>query len=206
MMKILVVTGGIGSGKSEVCRILGDLGVRYIYDADSKAKELYVSHKTLLKDIEDQLGQSFCHEGVFQPRLLAARIFSDKSALAKVEELLFPAMIEDFYQFAEGAGQDEIVVFESATILEKPRFDGFADKVLLVDAPYELRLERACRRDSATREAVEARMDNQVLMNELSAGYFDPRVDYRLINDGPRGQLKDKVMKAMTALFEGCLK
>ena len=118
MMKILVVTGGIGSGKSEVCRILGELGVRYIYDADSKAKELYVSHKTLLKDIEDQLGQSFCHEGVFQPRLLAARIFSDKSALAKVEELLFPAMIEDFNQFTDGAGQDEIVVFESATILE----------------------------------------------------------------------------------------
>lgn len=205
-MKILVVTGGIGSGKSEVCRILGELGIRYIYDADSRAKELYVSHKTLLNDIEEQLGQSFCNEGAFQPRLLAARIFSDKSALAKVEELLFPAMIEDFNHFADGAGQDEIVVFESATILEKPQFDGFADKVLLVDAPYELRLERACRRDSATREAVEARMSNQVLMNELSAGYVDPRVDYRLINDGPCGQLKDKVMKAMTALFEGCLK
>ena len=194
-MKILVVTGGIGSGKSEVCRILGELGIRYIYDADSRAKELYSSHKTLLRDIEDQLGQSFCNEGVFQPRLLAERIFSDKSALAKVEELLFPAMIEDFNQFAEGAGPDEIVVFESATILEKPQFDGFADKILLVDAPYELRLERACRRDASARVAVEARMDNQVLMNKISAGYVDARVDYLLINDGSYEQLKYKVVR-----------
>jgi dephospho-CoA kinase len=75
------------------------------------------------------------------------------------------------------------VVFESATVLEKPQFEGFGDKIVLVDAPFETRLERACRRDGTDREKVLARMHNQKLMNELSAGGEDPRIDCRIVND-----------------------
>ena len=197
-MKVLVVTGGIGSGKSEVCRLLAEYGFHMQYDADSRAKGLYVEHPHLLDDIEKALGTS-CRdaEGRFAPSCLAKRIFNDKEALGKVEELLFPVMMEDFRKFASSADEGQYVVFESATILEKPYFDGFGDKVILVDAPIALRLERAAARDGAPKEIVMARMQNQKLMNALSEGGEDKRVDYVLLNDGSREDMENNLKKIL---------
>jgi dephospho-CoA kinase len=182
-MMVIVVTGGIGSGKSEVCRILKDMGFRAQYNADMRAKSLYVEHPSLLADIEKSLGCLLKDEkGCFEPSRLADRIFSDPDALAVVESHLFPVLMDDFAFYAGKCGE-EVVVFESATVLEKPQFKGFGDKIVLVDAPFETRLERACRRDGADREKVLARMHNQKLMNELSAGGEDPRIDCRIVND-----------------------
>ena len=90
---ILVVTGGIGSGKSEVCRILMDMGIVHQYNADSRAKALYEEHPSLLVDIEETLGCSLKDEdGHFVPAKLAARIFSEPQALEAVESHLFPVM------------------------------------------------------------------------------------------------------------------
>ena len=134
---------------------------------------------------------------MFVPSSLAAVIFSDAAALKKVEALLFPEMIRDFHRMMAEAAQDQIVVFESATFLEKKQFDGFADIVLLVDAPFEMRLERACARDAASSDAVLARMKCQTLMNELSEGHTDPRIDYTVLNVGTRQELEDKVLKVL---------
>ncbi len=200
-MKILAVTGGIGSGKSEVCRILAENGLTLQYNADSRAKELYVECPGLLGEIEKELGERFTDaEGNFVPSRLAAVIFSDAAALEKVEALLFPEMIRDFHRMMAEAAQDQIVVFESATFLEKKQFDGFADIVLLVDAPFDMRLERACRRDGASKEAIIARMKNQRLMNELSEGLEDPRINYRVQNDGTRQELEHKVLSVLSQI------
>lgn len=200
-MKVLVITGGIGSGKSEVCRILAQKGLTAQYNADIKAKELYISVPGLLAEIEDRLGCILHDEsGRFQPQLLAARIFSDRNALETVESLLFPKLIEDFRVYAEDS-RSEIVVFESATILEKPQFTDFADKVILVDAPLRIRLERACRRDAADVEAVKARIANQKLMNDLSAGVVDPRIDAVIVNDTTLDILEERIEKIMSDLF-----
>lgn len=200
-MMTLVVTGGIGSGKSEVCRILKDLGLVCQYNADMRAKSLYEEHPTLLRDIENSLGCTFRDEnGRFQPSKLASVIFSDSSALKIVESHLFPALLEDFATYAGSCG-GEIVVFESATILEKPQFDGFGDKVILVDAPFELRLERACIRDGVERDKVIARMQNQKLMNDISDGYVDPRIDIRIINDGGMEDLVNRTKHAVNSLI-----
>ena len=200
-MMVLIVTGGIGSGKSEVCRILKDMGYDCQYNADARAKALYEEHPALLADIEKSLGCSLRDEnGTFQPSLLASVIFTDRSALEQVESHLFPAMMADFDAYAGSCG-GEIVVFESATVLEKPQFEGFGDKILLVDAPFELRLERACRRDGADRERVLARMQNQKLMNELSAGYEDPRVDCRILNDSSLEELVCRTRNAINSLI-----
>lgn len=200
-MKILAVTGGIGSGKSEVCRILAENGLTLQYNADSRAKELYVECPGLLDEIEKELGERFTDaEGNFVPSRLAAVIFSDAAAMEKVEALLFPEMIRDFHRIMAEAVQDQIVVFESATFLEKKQFDGFADIVLLVDAPFDMRLERACRRDGASKEAIIARMKNQRLMNELSEGLEDPRINYRVQNDGTRQELEHKVLSVLSQI------
>ena len=200
-MKILAVTGGIGSGKSEVCRILAEKGLTLQYNADSRAKALYVECPGLLESIEVSLGCGLRDEdGNFIPSRLAAVIFSDDAALQKVEALLFPEMIRDFHRMMAEAAEDQIVVFESATFLEKKQFDGFADIVLLVDAPFEMRLERACRRDGASKEAIMARMKSQRLMNELSDGLDDPRISYRVLNVGTRQDLERNVMSVLAKL------
>lgn len=200
-MKILAVTGGIGSGKSEVCRIMAENGLALQYNADSRAKELYVECPGLLDEIEKELGERFTDAGGnFVPSRLAAVIFSDAAALEKVEALLFPEMIRDFHRMMAEAAQDQIVVFESATFLEKKQFDGFADIVLLVDAPFDMRLERACRRDGASKEAIIARMKNQRLMNELSEGLEDPRINYRVQNDSTRQELEHKVLSVLSQI------
>ncbi len=200
-MKVLAVTGGIGSGKSEVCRILAENGLILQYNADSRAKALYLECPGLLDEIEKTLGCQFRDEdGTFVPSRLAAVIFSDGAALEKVEALLFPEMIRDFHRVMAEAAEDQIVVFESATFLEKKQFDGFADIVLLVDAPFEMRLERACRRDGASREAIMARMKSQKLMNELSEGHEDPRISYKVLNDGTTQELEQKVLRVLTQI------
>lgn len=200
-MKVIVVTGGIGSGKSEVCRILYDMGFRAQYNADLRAKSLYETHPTLLDEIEKSLGCRLRDDmGVFQPAMLASVIFSDKMALECVENHLFPALMDDFESYAGTCGE-EIVVFESATVLEKKQFEGFGDKVILVDAPFEVRLDRACRRDGSDTDKVLARMQNQKLMNDLSAGCVDPRIDCRIVNDGTFEDLECRTKKAINSLI-----
>lgn len=202
MMEVLVVTGGIGSGKSEVCRILERNGLKAQYNADSKVKELYASCPDLLEKIEEKLQSPVRDsEGRFRPQLLAARIFSDDEALAAVESIVFPALMEDFKAFTRRYEASGIIVFESATVLEKPQFEGFGDKIVLVDAPVALRLDRACARDGADREAVKARMQNQKLMNALSEGASDPRIDAVIVNDSTVAVLEDRVDKIMSDLF-----
>ena len=202
-MKVLVITGGIGSGKSAVCRILSENGLCRQYNADSRVKALYTESPGLLSSIEEMLGCGLRDENEdFIPSRLAERIFSDPGALAAVEALVFPALIDDFRTFAQSCrDSEEIVVFESATILEKPCFDGFGDKVVLVDAPMELRLERACSRDGADPEAVKARMANQKLMNALSGGASDPRIDAVIVNDSTFEVLEERTYLIMSDLF-----
>lgn len=198
---VIVITGGIGSGKSEVCRILKNMGFCAQYNADMRAKALYEEHPSLLADIESALGCSLRDEdGRFVPARLAARIFNEPNSLELVEARLFPVMLDDFASFAGNCGE-RVVVFESATVLEKPQFEGFGDKIILVDAPFEVRLERACRRDGADPEKVLARMQNQKLMNELSDGGEDPRIDCRIVNDCSLDELVCRTKIAINSLI-----
>lgn len=200
-MMVLIVTGGIGSGKSQVCRILSEMGLRAQYNADLRAKALYEEHPSLLSDIEKSLGCTLKDDnGRFQPARLASVIFSERTALETVEGHLFPVLLDDFKSFAGSCGED-IVVFESATVLEKPQFKGFGDKVILVDAPFETRLDRACRRNGADREKVIARMRNQKLMNELSEGHQDSRIDCRILNDSSLEELERRTKIAINSLI-----
>lgn len=202
-MQVLIVTGGIGSGKSEICRILQDLYHCGVYNADQRVKRLYDVHPTLLDNLECSLKLSLRDDdGSFVPSRLSRLIFADKTALELVESLVFPALIEDFDLWKADFAYDSFVVFESATVLEKPQFHGFGDKVIVVDAPFATRLERACSRDGQTRDTIIARMQNQTLMNRVSSGEIPQRVDAVIMNDGTVCQLRDKVIETMQRLFD----
>ena len=201
-MEILVITGGIGSGKSEVCRILQECYSCGVYNADERVKFLYDMHPTLLNDIETLTGDSLRDgDGRFVPSRLSARIFSDRRLLKEVEKLVFPALMDDFRSWAEGYADDRFVVFESATILEKPELKGFGDKVVLVDAMVETRLERACLRDSAPRESIYARMLNQKMMNSISDGEMKAEVDAVIHNLGTLSDLRYSTIRVIKELY-----
>ena len=190
---VLVVTGGIGSGKSLVSRMLEERYGIPVYDADSKVKALYVSIPSMIDEIESVLGVALRDtSGDFQPRKLAEVIFKDPVALCKVEDIVFPQLKADFSGWAK-AQEKNVVAFESATILEKPQFDGFGDIVLLVDAPLSVRLSRACLRDGVDEASVLRRMSAQQLMNRLSEGETCPRVTHTIMNDTTASDLSLKL-------------
>ena len=202
-MKVVVVTGGIGSGKSVACRFLEDQFGWPVYNADAKVKQLYASSRTLLPAIEAALGMSLRDaDGVFVPSLLGARIFADPEALAKVEGLVFPELTDDFEKWKAQQGNAEFVILESATILEKPALREMWDILILIDAPLDLRMARAAARDGAAETDIYRRMENQTLMNEVSLGRVIPDADVVILNDSDESDLHEKLQKyVLTKMF-----
>ncbi len=183
MMKTLAVTGGIGSGKSYIVRMFAALGVP-VYDADSRTKELYISDQGLLAGLKSVLGDDLVRDGVLDRQYMASRIFSDKSLLKKVEELVFPRVINDFRKWKlsmeatphEGIGR--FVIMESAIYLEKPSLSGTADRVLTVTCPVDVRVRRVMERSAMSREQVLERIANQ-----CSDGFRISMSDFTIVSD-----------------------
>ena len=191
---ILIITGGIGSGKSVAVGMLNEMYGFPVYSADVRVKELYNECPGLLDSIEAELGCSLRDkDGNFVPSLLAREIFSESGALEKVETLVFPVLMDDFNKWMEEhpAG---VHIMESATVMEKDFFRGFGDLALLVTAPLELRIMRAVHRDSSTDEQVRARISKQKLMNDPSLLEGKTWLPFEVIlNDGSTLDLREKL-------------
>ena len=168
-MRTVIVTGGIGSGKSAVCAHLAGKGIP-VYDSDSRAKALYEERPALLETLEKAWGVPLREPGGRLDRSrLAALIFSDTARRTELENRLYPALREDFEAWREGFPEAPYVVFESAVVLSKPAFNGLADKVVLVEAPRALRLQRVLGRDGGLPDSVRARMAAQRLPSRRNA-------------------------------------
>lgn len=130
-METILVTGGIASGKSMVCRYLESKGYP-VYDTDSRTKALYDSIPGLKERIEKAIGIPFSRIAV---------IFEYPSKREALEALVYPLVVEDIMKWKAGQKSD-VVFIESAIALDKPIFNGLYDKVWLVTAPIEQRLQR----------------------------------------------------------------
>lgn len=171
MMKV-GVTGGIGSGKSTVCRLFADRGIA-VYDSDAAAKRLMAG--PLRQAIEARFGDGIYRDGTLDRRALAEVVFRDPQALAELNAIVHPSVREDFEAWAESQ-QGDYVILESAILFESG-FDSAVDRILAVLAPERLRIERTCRRDGVSEEEVLRRMAAQIGDDELSA-----RSDYTMVN------------------------
>lgn len=183
-MKTVIVTGGIGSGKSAVCALLKKRGVP-VYDCDAKAKELYGRRPSLVSRLEKALGAPLRGtDGKLDKARLAALIFSDPRARETVEGMVYPILLQDIrrWQKRQSAAWGAL---ESAVILSKPVFDGVADGVVLVEASQELRIARVMQRDGLGREAVIGRIRSQEIPRE--------KADVLLANDGTPQALSEAV-------------
>lgn len=174
MMKV-GITGGIGSGKSTVCRLFAQRGVA-VYDSDSEAKRLMTESVELRRRIAERFGaKAYAADGGLNRSWLAARVFTDPQALADLNAMVHPAVMADFAAWAERQSGD-YVVLESAILFEAG-LEHSVDRTVAVLAPLELRLERTCRRDGCDREAVRRRMAAQMDDDTLCA-----RADYTVVN------------------------
>ncbi len=158
-MQVVGITGGIGSGKSVVSRFLRAMGYA-VYDSDAEAKRIMDGDEALKKQLSEIFGADIYAVGRLDRRALAGKVFSDASALARLNAAVHPAVRADFRRWAEAHGDAPIVFMESA-ILAESGFTDMVDAVWLVEAPEEIRVARIVRRDSCSSQEARQRIRAQ---------------------------------------------
>ena len=157
-MKIVGITGGIGSGKTTVTKMFEALGVP-VYYADDEAKKLMSSSLIIREALISLLGEETYTNGILNRKFMADKIFNDKVLLEKANAIIHPQVAEHFQKWV--TVQNHPFVLKEAAILYESGSYKQCDKVILVTAPKETRILRVMERDKVSREEVEARMKNQ---------------------------------------------
>ncbi len=158
-MKIVGLTGGIGSGKSTIAKMFEELGIP-VYDSDKNAKMLMISSEELKQDILGLFGDMAYLDGELNRKFIADKVFRDPELLEKLNKIIHPAVREHFLTWAQNH-QSDYVIQESALIFENKNED-FYDSIILVTSPVETRIERVMQRDGSSKEDVKNRIENQM--------------------------------------------
>ncbi len=153
------LTGGIGSGKTTVAKVLQALNVP-VYIADKEAKRLLNESPFIKTEIIRLFGKELYEAGVLDRKLLAKIIFNDAKSLEKVNQLVHPEVRKDFFLWTQSQVGTKYVVQESALLFETDLYQSFELKISVI-TPKEERLQRVLNRDNMTREAIEKRMAAQ---------------------------------------------
>lgn len=160
-MRIIALTGGIGSGKSVVSALLRVMGYP-VYDCDSRAKLLMDNSEEIKSQLVQEFGrEAVSPEGVINRRYVASKVFGNDVALKRLNGIVHPAVREDLLQWAEVNGVGRGCVFVETAILRSSNLGEIVDDEWTVAAPHEVRIERVMRRNGLPREAVEARINAQ---------------------------------------------
>jgi len=172
----VLVTGGIGCGKSNIVKAFNSLGIPS-YDCDAAAKRLYDTDAVLLAGVVQAAGADVLKDGKIDRRALADKIFADAGLLERINALVHPAVIRDFNSW-KASCRAGCCILESAILLENPAFDSLYDRVVAVSAPEEIRVQRTMARDGATRESVLERMSRQ-----WTDSRREERADFVIVTD-----------------------
>ncbi|MDO4703236.1 dephospho-CoA kinase [Tannerella sp.] len=157
-MTVIGITGGIGSGKSVVSRLLETYGVP-VYDADRESKRLTVSSPVIRERLTALLGADIYTPDGLNRALMAGRIFRDAALLERVNAIIHPEVSKDFNCWKAGL-QTAVCALESAILFESG-FNRKVDETLMVYAPEEVRIGRVMARDGMSEADVRQRMNRQ---------------------------------------------
>jgi len=155
----LGVTGGIGSGKTSVCRVFDVLGVP-VFSADREAQEIMEKDNVIVRRLNSLAGKDLYITGSLDRMQLAAIIFNDRTMLEKVNLLVHPAVFNQFRKWV--LEQTAKYVIMEAAILFESGASKVVDRVATVVAPVEQRMKRVIQRNKLSREQVLERMKNQM--------------------------------------------
>ena len=159
-MKIIGLTGGIGSGKSTIAKCLQVMGYP-VYSADDEARRLTNSHPLIIDGLKQLFGESIYVNGSLNRKEVASRVFSDKEILEKINALIHPIVKNDFDLWCDNKNQLSYVFQESAILFEQASQARFF-KTILVVAPLKLRIERVMKRDGVSEQDVMKRVNSQL--------------------------------------------
>jgi dephospho-CoA kinase len=153
------ITGGIGSGKSTVCKVFKWLGVP-VFEADLEARKLIDTDTEIRNGLVNLFGPDiYSRDSTLNRKKLAGLIFNNDILLQKVNKLVHPAVRSAFLNWANK--QDSPYVLHEAAILFESGFYKMMDFTILVSAPEEERIERVRKRDRISMELVRERMEKQ---------------------------------------------
>ncbi len=160
MLKI-GITGGMGSGKTTVCRVFESLGIP-VYYADLKAKALMQSDAQLIAAIQAEFGeQTYDQHQQLNRAYLAEKAFSNAEQTAKLNALVHPAVYHDFEKWAKTWEANKPYVLKEAALLFESDSYKQCDYSILVLADHQVKIERIKARDGLQEEQILARMDKQ---------------------------------------------
>ena len=159
-MKIVGLTGGIGSGKTTVAKMFEKLGVP-VYNSDLEAKKLMNSSKAIRTKLKALFGELAYLDGKLNRPFIAKTVFKDKALLEKLNKIVHPAVRKHFSKWCNNKKDHAYIIQETALLFENKAQDLY-DKVVLVTAPKDVRINRLLERDHSTREDILARMENQL--------------------------------------------
>lgn len=171
------ITGGIGSGKSIVSKLLEIMGIP-VYISDTEAKRVTHTDEVIRRELTALVGQEVFLNGVLNRSFLASFMFGYPEHVKAVNSIIHPRVKDDFHQWALRFADARMVGMESAILLESG-FNEEVDFVVMVYAPLEIRIERAMIRDSASKELIIKRIESQ-MSDEAKRNH----ADFVILNDG----------------------
>lgn len=192
--QVLGITGGIGSGKSVVSRVLSIMGIP-VYDCDREAKRLNETDPVIRKGLIELVGECvYDSDGKLNKVALASFLFASSINAARVNAVIHPRVKDDFLRWKAAQKRVQWVGIESA-ILYESGFSDLADKILTVMAPEEVRISRVVCRDKASCKAVQSRMAQQMSEEEHRS-----KSQFILENDG-RKPLMPQILDILAFLL-----
>ena len=157
-MKVVGLTGGIGSGKSTIARLFAALGIA-VYDSDTEAKKLINTSAEIKKRIVEVFGAEAYAEGVYNRAYMADIVFRNPDKLAVLNSIVHPVLADNFNQWV-ALQTSPYVIKEAAILFESGSYKN-CDFIITVTAPETLRISRCMSRDGSTEAQVRARMAQQ---------------------------------------------
>ena len=178
------ITGGMGAGKSTICKIFGQLGIS-IYDADSRAKWMMSNDKELKKAITDNFGwDAFTRKDELNREYIAKVVFNNEEQLAVLNGIVHPAVKRDYEEWTQEHKEEPYSLKEAALLFESGSYKNL-HKVIVVNSPIETRIERITKRDHVKREDILKRIQSQTTDRERMS-----RADWLIHNDGVRSLIE----------------
>ncbi len=175
-MKVVGLTGGMGSGKTTVAKMFEALGIP-VYIADTEAKKLTVTSRSIRKALIELLGEAAYSNNELNRSFIAQQVFNDNELLQKLNKIIHPKVRSHFkkwlkLQLAPYCVKEAAILFENGGYKE-------CDYMILVTAPEEIRVERIMQRDRSSKEEIILRMQHQ-WSDEKKA----PLADFIIDNSG----------------------
>jgi len=159
------ITGGIGSGKSLVCKVFAALGVP-VYDADSRAKAIMTTDGILVNQIKEEFGNlSYAEDGSLNRSYLSEQIFQHPQKRDKLNALVHPRVAMDTDRWVDEQKGNVYIIREAALMFESGSYKKL-DATIVVTAPEWLRIKRVLQRDpqrseEAVRKIIKAQMPEE---------------------------------------------